>query len=559
MRIKKLLLTALTVGMLSSAWVSVQAEDGGTIQQGITIGGVDVSGMTEEAAKAAVESKIQSIKSDVITVQIGSSETQVSAGDLGIVWDNTEVIDDAAKLGMKGNLIQRYKDQKDLEQESHNFDLEFRADSTAVQTFIENNCKQFEVARVDGTIEDDGYGGFNIIKGTAGIKINVEDSVNAVLSYIENDWHGGSGTVALVVEEDAPQGSEEELSQITDCLGSATTYYTVGDRGVNIEVGTQKISGHLLYPGEEFSVCDQLVPFTAENGYNLAPEYSGGRVVDGYGGGICQVSTTLYNALLDAELEIVERHNHTYSVSYVDASMDAAIAEGVMDLRFKNNYDTPIFISGNAYGGTLSFYIYGKETRSPERTVSYYSHVESYTEPEGYGLYANTEQQVGYLYQVQSAQNGMTATLWKSVTENGETTETQVNTSYYQPMQTGYEVGVLLADGSTSSAMYTAIASGDLSQVQSVIASGGGTVSTPSTETYQTESWQTETYQTEAWQTETYQTESWQTETYQTEAWQTETSAPVVTEPETYQSETTPEYGETDAYPYDPPETGYNP
>ncbi len=558
MKIKKILFTVLTMGMMSTFYVSVQAAESGTIQQGITIGGVDVSGMTPEAAREAVEAEVESIKSDIITVQIGSNQTNVSAGDLGIEWTNTDVIDDATKLGTKGNLIQRYKDQKDLENESHNFELEFQASATAIQSFIENNCVQFETERVDGTIEDDGYGGFTIIEGVAGTKINVEESVTAVENYIENEWHGGSGTISLVVEEDPPRGSTEELSQIQDCLGTATTYYTVGDRGTNVEVGTQKLSGHLIYPGEEFSVCDQLVPFTAENGYTLAPEYSGDRVVDGYGGGICQVSTTLYNALLDAELEIIERHNHTYSVSYVDASMDAAIAEGVMDLRFRNNYDTPIFISGNAYNGTVSFYIYGKETRSADRTVSYYSTIESTTEPEGYTFYAATDQLVGYLYQFQYAQNGMSATLWKVVTENGETTETQVNTSYYQPMKNGYEVGVLLSDGSTSSAMYTAIASGDLSQVQSVIASGGGAAST----TPSTESWETETYQTEVYQSEVYQTEGYQTEVYQTEVYEPETNAPIITEPETTQTEayqTEPIYTEPETYPYDPPETGYNP
>lgn len=563
MKIKKMLLTALTVGMLSSFGISGQAADNGTIQQGITIGGVDVSGMTEDAAKAAVEAKVETMKSDVITIQIGSNVTQASVGDLGISWDNTDVIGDAADLGMKGNLIQRYKDKKDLLYEPHNFQLNFRADETAVRTFIENECKPFEQERVDGTIEDDGYGGFNIVEGTAGTKINVDASVTAVLNYIKNEWHGGNGSVTLVVEEDPPRGNMEELSQIQDCLGSATTYYTVGDRGANVEIGTQKVSGHLLYPGEEFSVTEQLVPFTAENGYNLAPEYNDGRVVNGYGGGICQVSTTLYNALLDAEIEIIERHNHTYSVSYVDASMDAAIAEGIMDLRFRNNYDTPIFISGNAYGGTISFYIYGKETRPADRTVSYYSTIESVTEPEGYLFFAATDQPVGYLYQVQSAHSGMTATLWKVVTENGETTETQVNTSYYQPMKTGYEVGVLLSDGSTSSAMYTAIASGDLNQIQSVIATGSLVSSTPTyqPETWQVETWQSDPYGTEGWQTETWETEGWQTETwqsdpYQSEGWQVETNP----ETQTYENEMIPEADQTEfEYPYDPPETGYNP
>ena len=216
MKIKKILFTVLTMGMMSTFYVSVQAAESGTIQQGITIGGVDVSGMTPEAAREAVEAEVESIKSDIITVQIGSNQTNVSAGDLGIEWTNTDVIDDATKLGTKGNLIQRYKDQKDLENESHNFELEFQASATAIQSFIENNCVQFETERVDGTIEDDGYGGFTIIEGVAGTKINVEESVTAVENYIENEWHGGSGTISLVVEEDPPRGSTEELSQIQE-------------------------------------------------------------------------------------------------------------------------------------------------------------------------------------------------------------------------------------------------------------------------------------------------------------------------------------------------------
>ena len=82
-------------------------------------------------------------------------------------------------------------------------------------------------------------------------------------------------------------------------------------------------------------MTDAVVPFNAENGYELAPSYEAGQVVDSYGGGICQVSTTLYNAVLKAELEVDARSNHTMLVGYVDPSKDAAIAEGVMDLYLR--------------------------------------------------------------------------------------------------------------------------------------------------------------------------------------------------------------------------------
>lgn len=131
-----------------------------------------------------------------------------------------------------------------------------------------------------------------------------------------------------------------------------------------------------------------------------------GKVVDSYGGGICQVSTTLYNAVLNAELEVLERHNHTMIVTYVDPSKDAAIAEGLMDLRFANNTDYLIYISGYAYGGELTFTIYGHETRDPNRTVEYVSETTGTTTADGVALYA-TDQPVGYLSQTQEHCRGL--------------------------------------------------------------------------------------------------------------------------------------------------------
>ena len=97
-----------------------------------------------------------------------------------------------------------------------------------------------------------------------------------------------------------------------------------------------------MLPGEEFSAYETVSPFSEENGYHLAGSYLNGMVVESLGGGICQVSTTLYNAVLLAELEVVERHNHSMEVSYVQPSADAAIAESAgKDFKFRNNLDYP--------------------------------------------------------------------------------------------------------------------------------------------------------------------------------------------------------------------------
>ena len=126
-----------------------------------------------------------------------------------------------------------------------------------------------------------------------------------------------------------PKGSTEELAQVRDVLGSFTTSFagSTADRKANIQNGCRLIDGITLYPGEEFSTYQKVAPFTEGNGYYMAGSFLNGKVVDSLGGGICQVSTTLYNAVLLAELNVTMRYNHSMTVSYVDISADAAIAE----------------------------------------------------------------------------------------------------------------------------------------------------------------------------------------------------------------------------------------
>jgi vancomycin resistance protein YoaR len=277
-------------------------------------------------------------------------------------------------------------------------------------------------------------------------------------------------------ERTSPVLTAELLSQMDDVLGTATTDYSASSSGraQNVENGTSKINGTLLMPGESFSVTSAVVPFTAENGYELAPSYEAGQVVDSYGGGICQVSTTLYNAVLKAELQVDARSNHTMIVTYVDPSKDAAIAEGVMDFAFTNNQDYPIYIAGSAYYGTLTFTIFGVETRPSNRSIEYVSETLSQSDASSnIQLVAKTDQSVGYIYQAQSAHQELSAVLWKNVYYDGVLTETtQVNSSYYQPSAAIYEVGVVTDNAALSTAMYAAIAANDLSQVQSLIANG---------------------------------------------------------------------------------------
>jgi len=440
-----------------------------TISQGVYIGDVDVSGMTQEEAKKAVEDGMSEAKAANITLKVDDQETVVSAGDLGLSWANEEVVQEAAELGKSGNIIKRYKDKKDLENESRKYDIDYSVDRSSIQKVLEEKEDVFNREPTDAQLSTEN-GAFEVVQGENGIELNVEKSVKKILKSLKTDWDGKNTTIELAADIKEPECTTEDLASITDVLGTATTYYgsTTG-RNKNVETGAEKLNGHILMPGEEFSVTDAVVPFTEENGYELAPSYESGKVVDSYGGGICQVSTTLYVAVLKAELEVTERYSHSMIVHYVDPSMDAAIAEGLKDLKFINNTDAPIYIEASADGSTLHFAIYGHETRDPNRTVRYESETTSTEDPTP-GLTEDANASFGTIEQTSYGYQGSTARLWKIVNDNGNETKEQVNSSTYRMTSDVYTVGTKTDNAAARAEMQAAIAANDLAKAKEVAA-----------------------------------------------------------------------------------------
>ena len=134
----------------------------------------------------------------------------------------------------------------------------------------------------------------------------------------------------------------------------STQYNTEEDRATNVELAAQRIDGIVIQPGTSFSFSNSIMSRTTENGYVVAPSFASGRVVSSVGGGICQVSSTLYVAMTLSSIPSTERYAHSLAVDYVPKGLDSAIVEGVKDLRFKNLYDYPIRIDSSAENGTLT-------------------------------------------------------------------------------------------------------------------------------------------------------------------------------------------------------------
>ncbi len=443
----------------------------GVISDGITVNGVSIGGMTKDEAYAVIQSLVNEAAQTPVTVMVGNTQIAATMGDFGLKAKNTGILKSALELGNTGNIVDRYKEKKDLQQDNKNYTLSYQLDQDAVRAFAQS-CEAYNTEPVNATIYTTDELTPGVEGGTTGYKVNVDASIDAINGLL-TDWNGSDGrSLKMVTDTTEPEVSYEDLAIISDVLGTATTDYSASSeaRAINVQNGCRLVSGHLIKPGESFSVTNALVPFTAENGYEPAPSYEENQVVESYGGGICQVSTTLYNAVLKSELEVLQRSNHTMVVSYVDLSKDAAIAEGVMDFEFRNNQEYPIYIIGYCYGGEITFSVYGHETRPANRTIEFESKTLTTTEPTGAQILADTAQAVGYVNQTQSPHTGYTAELWKNIYVDGVLQDSvQINSSYYNAVGTIYDVGVATDNQNLYQAIYSAIGTGDINQVYTVV------------------------------------------------------------------------------------------
>ena len=427
-----LLLAICLLAMTSSMTVCAAGE---TILKGVSIDKLDVSGMTREEALAALESYEKNLGGQSIKLGIGDNVIEAKLSDLGVTFDNEDLVDEAIGVGHAGNIVKRYKDQKDLQHSGKTFPLNWQTNEDTVRTYVENNCTKYDKKAQNASLTREN-GAFNFVAGTEGLELNVDSAVRTISDYLENSWTSDNTAVLnLETQVTEPEGSAEELANIKDLLGSFTTSFSTSgsNRCKNVSSGASHINGTVLYPGEEFSAYETVSPFTEANGYAMAGSYLNGEVVDSMGGGICQVSTTLYNAVLRAELNVTERSPHSMTVHYVDLSEDAAIAGTYKDFKFVNSTEYPIYIEGYTTSDKkITFNIYGKETRDKNRTISFESQMVSET-PATTILQEDAGQGIGYKAVSSKGSSGYVAELYKIVKVNGvETDRIKVNKSTYK-------------------------------------------------------------------------------------------------------------------------------
>ncbi len=410
------------------------AED--RICKGVYIGNVDLSGKNKEEAQAVVDAYVEGLSQRDLIIEINGVSFNKSLSELGFTYAANDYIDQAIAIGTEGNADENISTLKKVATEHVVYPLDFSCDEKLVKKYLKKLSKKDETGiqkPKDAKIKMSG-GSLVYTESEEGMEIDNEITGQAINDALDEQLTEEGVTVAATLKVKKPEITTKMAARCKDKLGDFSTIYTASNvnRSKNVALAASRINGTVLKPGETFSVNETIQPRDAAHGYEMAGSYVNGEVVDSEGGGVCQVSTTLYNAILESELEIVERSPHSMVVSYVSHSKDAAIAGDYKDFKFKNNTDAPIYIEGGAYGGTLYFNVYGEETRSSDRTISFESVDLETIQPGKDKVTYDKSQPKGYEDVTQEAHIGYKSQLWKIVSENGKTERILVNTSTYQ-------------------------------------------------------------------------------------------------------------------------------
>lgn len=226
-----------------------------------------------------------------------------------------------------------------------------------LSSIINNICKDIDIEKTDATININDNGSIKRTKAKNGKKVNKIKLKETIYDMIVNK---NLSDINIPVDITTPKISTEDVKSINTILGQfSTTFNHTTSRGSNINIAGKSTSDKLIMPHDEFSYNKSTGSRTWHNGYKTAKVIIGGKYVNGEGGGVCQVSTTIYNAALISGMDITEVHNHTFASRYAPIGRDAAVSYGYTDFKFQNPLKHPIYIKNIVNNGVITSKIYG--------------------------------------------------------------------------------------------------------------------------------------------------------------------------------------------------------
>lgn len=414
-----------------------------TFYDGIIVQGVDLGGMTMAQARQALEPVEESLRGTYsVTVARGEQSWVITEADLDFTYNTEEVLQEAYQYGREGTDEERYTTVQALKEQPKEWEITVTMDDSGIGTKMQEIADSIDTDPVNATVAsfDASTETFQFNEGVPGVKTDVEALTQLVQSALEN---GGTGVVEVPVEEVPYEVSAADLQGVMKKLGTYSTVSTnTADGNHNMKLAMESINGVVVGPGETFSYNDATGDTTTSaNGYRLATAFSNGRRVQEYGGGICQVSSTLYGAALRSNMQIIERSNHMMPVGYCPLGQDATVSYGSLDFKFKNPTDYPVYIVGDMTGTRLTVTLYGYQSPSYDTIEVSSWQTGTLSQPED-TYEVNNSLAKNEIKLIMQGRNGQTAAAERTFYKDGKAVKTEsLPSSRYRALATIYEVG----------------------------------------------------------------------------------------------------------------------
>ena len=487
----------LIIGALSTIFALLNINSDKIIS-GISILGIDVSGLTQDEANSKIAENLNSRLETNLVFNHNGTLYNVLPSQLECSYDISRAVGEAYSYGRNGNIFKNNFDILNTLINKVDINIDFSYNNDLYESVVSQMNANFEDGIKESSYTIDGNN-LIIISGKAGNVIKSDEFKDLIVDKLTAiDYNTDSIEVPVEEAEPAPIDIDKIHSEIykeakdayyttdpyavypssngldfnisvdeakqmvathqdtytiplktlypsvttneigreafPDLLATYSTSYASSNanRSTNIALAASKINGTVLMPGEEFSFNGTVGKRTAANGFKTATVYSNGQVTTDYGGGICQVSSTLYNSVLRANLEITNRTNHTFTVGYVPIGLDATVSWGSPDFKFKNSRNYPIKIVATTANKKLTISVYGLK-----EDVEYEVELVSYkTGTVPYSTVYTTDSSLGKgkTKVVQSGSNGATSVAYKILKLNGkEVSRTLLSKDTYSP------------------------------------------------------------------------------------------------------------------------------
>lgn len=393
------------------------------IFEGIYINNEYVGGKTKEEAKALLEEKFNK-KFDNKKIEMFYEEKTYSIDykNLKAHYDIEKAVNEAFLYGKSGNIVEKTIERYNLKKKSHNIPLQFLADTSIVEGEVKKISKELNVEPKNAKIS---YvsGKFTITPDQDGMAVDEKKLIDLINDSVKPE--GDNAKIEIPVNVVHAEITAEALANINTKISSFTTSFKPTDvnRTGNIKLAASALNGTVVMPGQVFSMNKTLGPRTASKGYKEAPVIVNGKLEPGLAGGICQVSTTLYNASLLGNFEIVKRRAHGLSVAYVAPGRDATISGDVIDFQFKNIYKNPIYIEAVVGASTITVNIYGAN-EIPGIKVEIISEVYARIEPKIEYIEDSTLEEGKKVVEVKPI-SGLKAKTYRKIYQNGKLIKTE--------------------------------------------------------------------------------------------------------------------------------------